>query len=59
MDTKDIDNLVTIMNSKLSSLEERIKEFEYYQEKMSSIIDTIIKVLEIQHTRGKECQKNF
>lgn len=56
---KNIENLVTILNAKLLVIEERIKELEWHQEKVSSIIDTIFKILEIQtQTKEKQCQKN-
>ena len=56
---KNIENLVTILNAKLLVIEERIKELEWHQEKVSSIIDTILKILEIQtQTKEKQCQKN-
>jgi hypothetical protein len=56
---KNIENLVTILNAKLLVIEEKIKELEWHQEKVSSIIDTILKILEIQtQTKEKQCQKS-
>lgn len=56
---KNIENLVTILNAKLLVIEEKIKELEWHQTKTSSIIDTILRILEIQtQTKEKQCQKN-
>lgn len=56
---KNIENLVTILNAKLLVIEERIKELEWHQKKVSSIIDTILRILELQtQTKEKQCQKN-
>lgn len=56
---KNIENLVTILNAKLLVIEEKIKELEWHQTKTSSIIDTILRILELQtQTKEKQCQKN-